>query len=133
MLKNVYHYLWASENKWQYKIFYFIIYQYLAKEKYIYLTIPKLMLNIGKYLTISDYIDNILKYYSILYTSELYLTIPNNISSLLSGLTSLVVLKLFCDPHRDTDRQTDTLASYRGALAPKKKLVKSSFWLYKKS
>ena len=74
-------------------------------------------------MTISENIDNILQYYSILYTSEQYLTIPNNISSLLSGLTSLAVLNLFCDPHRDTDRdpdrQTDTLASYRGALAPK--------------
>ena len=66
-------------------------------------------------MTISDNIDNILQYYSILYTSEKYLTIPNNISSLLSGLTSLALLKLFCDPRTDTD----TLASYRGAFAPK--------------
>ena len=69
-------------------------------------------------MTISDNIDNILQYYSILYTSEKYLTIPNNISSLLSGLTSLAVLKLFCDP----DRQIPRRASYRGALAPKNKI-----------
>ena len=66
-------------------------------------------------MTILDNIDNILQYHSISYTSEQYLTIPDIISSLLSGLTSLAVLKLFCDGHRNTD----TLASYRGALAPK--------------
>ena len=81
------------------------------------------LLNIGKYLTILDNIDNILQYHSIPYTSEQYLTIPDIISSLLSGLTSLAVLKLFCDPRTDGHRDPDTLASYRGALAPKKRVV----------
>ena len=71
---------------------------------------------------ISDNIDNIVQYYSILCTFEQYLTIPNNISSFLSGLTSLAVLELFCNLHRQTDRHPDTLASYRGALAPKNTL-----------
>ena len=63
-------------------------------------------------------IDNILQYYSIFYTFEEYLTIPNNISSLLSGMTSIATLKLFCDP----DRQIPRRASYRGAFAPKNDL-----------
>ena len=41
-------------------------------------------------------------------------------------MTSLAVLKLFCDTDRNPDRNPDTLASYRGALAPKK--VKLNFW-----
>ena len=56
-------------------------------------------------MTILVDIDNILQYYSILYTSEQYLTIPNKISSLLSGLRGLAVLKLFCYPDTQTEVQ----------------------------
>ena len=58
-------------------------------------------------MTVLDNIENIMQYHSISYTSEQYLTIPDIISSLLSGLTSLAVLKLFCDRHRDPETQTD--------------------------
>ena len=81
------------------------------------------MLNIGKYLTIFENIDNTLQYYSVLYRPEQFLTISNNATTLLLGLTSLAVLKLY--PYSIIL----TWASPRGAFAPKN-LGQKFVWSY---
>ena len=72
-----------------------------------------------QYWLIFDNIGKYLQYFAILFNILHLRAIPNYpqqyFNSLLLGLTSLAVSKLFCDP----DKQIPRRASYRGALAPK--------------